>query len=440
MLASWAGGGRLTWTPAAMLVVAALGLPAVWLQWRERGQIRLRALLPLLLWLAMLGIGLANPSYILSDNGDRLPRPGWISWLPSTVDRAMAVDAAFPWLVALLEGGIIFAVRPSPRFGRVLWAVATANGFVLAAVGAAFRFSHATEMLGFLPVPEPDYFFATFFYKNHWAAYGALCATAGLTLALDGWDRAVAGDARARGRTLFFSAIGLLTLVTLPLPRSRSGALFALLLLLGWVAGLVTGLGAKRAGAARGKAITAAVLIALAGVIVGYGANAYRPRAQADMERTVRQLATAEHGAPVDLRWLASIDTARMAMLHPWLGWGVGSFPVVFPLLKGNYLRDANGHATARFEFAHDDWLQLWAETGIVGMLVLLVPVWFLSWRAWHRGSAARRILGGCALIAAYAWVDFPFNNPAVLLLWTMLLATAALERARRPAYCLAPE
>ena len=27
-------------------------------------------------------------------------------------------------------------------------------------------------------------------------------------------------------------------------------------------------------------------------------------------------------------------------------------------------------------------------------------------------------LLGGCGLILVYAWVEFPFGNPAVVILW----------------------
>lgn len=422
---SWAGGGRLAWSPAALFVGAVLGLPAVWLQAREEDGLRLRGFVPFACWLGLLGVELLNPSHVHDPGAGWLPRSGWIPWLPTTVDRELAVRAALPWLAALLEGGIFATMRPSARVTRVIWTVAALNGFLLAAVGAAFRFAQAGEMLGFIAVPDV-YFFATFFYKNHWAAYGALCAWTGIVLALGAWDRARPGDPRARGRLVFFTVISLLTAVTLPLAGSRSGALFAIALAAGWLGGLLFGLRSEQRYNSRQRALIAALLIASAALIVSYGASAYGPRARTDMERTVRQLSQATRGESADLRWLVSSDTWRMAKERLWFGWGLGSFEVVFPHFQGPYLRGTDGQPDGRVEFAHDDWLQALAESGVVGLAILLFPAVRLAARAWRRSRSARRMVLGCAVIAAYAWIDFPFNNPAILLLWTLLLVTAS--------------
>jgi O-antigen ligase len=78
-------------------------------------------------------------------------------------------------------------------------------------------------------------------------------------------------------------------------------------------------------------------------------------------------------------------------------------------------------------EFAHDDWLQLLAEAGVVGFCVLLIPAGVLVRRGWREGGVAGRWgLAGCGAIALFAWIDFPLNNPAVLMLGVVMLSSAS--------------
>ena len=419
LFASWAGGGGFAWARTTLLVITALGLPALWLRRAEGGRIRPAAFGCLALWLLLMGVALLNPSHRALAGGGWEPRPGWIPWLPATVDRGASLAAQVPWLAAILEASLLAAVQPHRRVVRFIWSVIALNGFALAATGAAFRFNGATDVLGFIAAPEPSYFFATFFYKNHWAAYGALCAAAGIALALRAWAHARTGDPAGRGRALLFSSTALLTAITLPLPGSRLGALLAVMLLVLWLGGMARGTWRSHRKLGIGLVTVSALTIA------AYGFDAYRSRAEFDWQRTVRQLSSVRTGVAPDIRFLVSRDTARMALARPWFGWGVGSFPLVFPLYQGDYLRGPDGRPEARFEFAHDDWVQLAAEAGVVGLLVLLVPASRLARHGWRAGSAARTVLAGCGAIALMAWVDFPFNNAAVISLWAMLLASA---------------
>ena len=426
VFSAWAGGGRMPWAPPAMLAIAGCGVIVLFLRRSEGESVRLRALVPLALWLVLLAIALLNPSHVDDSTGVRAPNLRWISWLPATVDPGATLVAELPWLTALLQGGVLVAARPGRRLVRFIWGAAALNGFALAAVGAAFHFAEANMMLGFIEVPEPTYFFATFFYKNHWVAYGALSAAAGAAVALQSWRQALLGDPRARGRAILFGTTSLLTAITLPLPRSRTGGLLAIALIVGFFAVLLAMLAQNR-GVSRGRRVAVIGLLSLLVLAAsGYGFNAYLPRAREDWKRTVIQVENARRGESLELRLLLSRDTWRMAAARPWFGWGIGSFEVTFPIFQGDYLRGPDGRTNARVEFAHNDWLQMAAEAGLAGLAVLLVPIMGAARRAWREGGIGGRWgLAGCGAIAVFAWIDFPFNNPSVLVLWTTLLLTA---------------
>jgi len=426
VFSSWAFGGRVPWAPPWILLLAAAGLPAVLLRHREGMRVRLYGFLPLVLWLALLGAALLNPSHAHADGGAWLPRSAWIPWLPTTADRPATLWASLPWIAALVQAGVLVSVRPQRRVVRWIWGTAAMNGFALAAIGAAFHFAQADKLLGLEDAPEPDYFFATFFYKSHWAAYGALSGFAGTALSLRSWPGLLLGNPYARGRFCLFGAVSLLTAMTLALPRSRAGAVLAALLVAGFLATLLVALLRSTAFVGRSRLFLAAAVAAAALAAIAYGVELDARRGRSDIERTEQEIANAENGGPIDLRVLLSRDTWHMARDRPVFGWGLGCFEMVFPIYQGSYLRGPDGLPDARVEFAHNDWLQMAAEMGAVGLAVLLLPALGIFRSGWREGGPAGRWgLAGCALIALYAWVDFPLNNPAVLVLWTVLLVSA---------------
>jgi O-antigen ligase len=113
-----------------------------------------------------------------------------------------------------------------------------------------------------------------------------------------------------------------------------------------------------------------------------------------------------------------------MAAAKPWFGWGLESYAYVFRIF--NTQRAAETWVWIPFYArAHNDWLQSLAEVGFVGtgLLALLVlrPLLAVHWRRVH-SLLPRYLLAGCALVLLYAWVEFPFANPAVMLVfWSSL-------------------
>lgn len=428
---SWLGGGRAAGALDLVLTLVAATLPLWLLARRENLRTNGFALLPAGLWIVFVGLALLNPSHAIGPDGAWHERAGWLRWLPTTADRARTLAGALPWLAALAQGAALAGLPLSARATRLVWGGVALNAFLLAAIGAGFHFLGADRMLGAFDVPDTTYFFATFYYKNHWAAYGALGGIAGATLAAAAWPAALAGQPAARGRVVFFGGTALLTLCTLPLPGSRAGLLLAAAIVAGfaaWMAGQL-----PRGAVSRRRRWGAVLLVALALGIAGFVGRFYLERGRADLARTQQQLARHAAGGMLDLRVELTRDTWRMAQARPWFGWGVGCYEIVFPVFQGGYLRDAGGRPTARFEFAHNDWLQVLAETGGWGAALLLGAAGAASVRSWRAtGPAGRLALAGAALLPLYAWIDFPFHNPAVLLLWTVLVVTAG--RLRRSA------
>lgn len=110
-------------------------------------------------------------------------------------------------------------------------------------------------------------------------------------------------------------------------------------------------------------------------------------------------------------------------LVHPVNGWGLGSFVYVFPSYQGTGalfgLMPMSVEATTYANAAHNDFLQLAMETGVIGLGLgawLLVEVW--------RGATkpARFAIGITAILCL---TGFPMQSPA-----TVMLAVVAASHA----------
>jgi O-antigen ligase len=115
-------------------------------------------------------------------------------------------------------------------------------------------------------------------------------------------------------------------------------------------------------------------------------------------------------------------NTAEMALEYPLTGTGLGSFKYVFP-------RYQEVNPDRRFSHAEGDWIQYFAETGAVGVLLLLafgvglvrVLLRGLSRRGSRRALAAGGFVG-LAGIVLHGFVDTSLHIPANMVAATVLL------------------
>jgi len=73
-------------------------------------------------------------------------------------------------------------------------------------------------------------------------------------------------------------------------------------------------------------------------------------------------------------RWDVLKDSLRIAR-KPMLGWGLGAFETVYPAFRSFY-------TTVYDNAAHNDYVQVLVESGIVGFIFV---VWFINLRIPHR-------------------------------------------------------
>lgn len=424
---TWMLAGRADAAPYIYFPLCGLSVVvSCWLARRERFPINYRGFLPLLLLGSVTAASLLNISFMpLPENPSVLiTRPGWIAWLPGTIDRSETLRAAVPWISALMLAGAIRQANFGPRAVRLLWAALLIHGLVVSGVGAYFFFTDPNSILGLFRDPY-GYHFASFVYRNHWAAYVVLLVAVALGFsfsALRHWSRRRIGlDAILPGLV-----VALLLAITLPMPGTRSGMVMVALLFSSAAFFLL-----RRIARINDMPISRrwSLLLLIAGFLasVGFvGVSLNRQTLQKHWNRTVQEAQGLTQGA-ASIRMNFTKDTLRIAWERPVWGWGLGSFARVFRSYHGDYLRDEYGRPKARLLRAHNDWAQIWAEAGIVGLMVLVVPVIMRLRDICSDGRPLFRWAAfGLILLLLYGWVDFPFHNPAVLFLWVAILCSAS--------------
>jgi O-antigen ligase len=263
--------------------------------------------------------------------------------------------------------------------------------------------------------PPQTYFFSTFVYDNHWGAFVILMASACLGLALH-YSRHGGGRPVIQTPAPGLGAALLLLVATVPLSGSRSCSALILVLLAGaflsWAAAFI------RSRRRRGKPVAVPLLGAVAAAAVAAGA------VWCVDQDVIAQRKVGGIGSRADLYR----DTWRMARDRIWFGWGTASYPYVF-MLYNTQAPDRRDRLPKFYHDAHNDWLQSLAEHGVVGTALLglcgIVPLLGIRPRQLAL-SVPSRLLAGCGLILAYAWVEFPFGNVAVVLCWWLCFFCAA--------------
>jgi O-antigen ligase len=121
-------------------------------------------------------------------------------------------------------------------------------------------------------------------------------------------------------------------------------------------------------------------------------------------------------------------DSLRMLIRKPILGWGLGTFPIVYPEFRSFY-------TTFFVNQAHNDYLQLLVETGLAGFAI---AVWFMvllfrqaasklkNWTDTATGSLTVAALLGIVGILVHSFLDFNLQIPANAALFFVLCALAA--------------
>ncbi len=220
--------------------------------------------------------------------------------------------------------------------------------------------------------------YGTFEQPNPYAGYLGLIAPLALSLALEGWQR---GE-RSLGEFLVFcGALGTMA-VAMAMSWSRGA----------WI-GFAAAIAAVSAVRSRRAAAAFAALVAIGALVLMLGSFQLLPEALTqrftdflpyvrpfdvrDVEVTDANFAVVERMAHWQAGW-------RMWAEHPWRGVGIGNYEPIYPAYYIPPWKEPLGHA-------HNYYLNIAAETGLIGLLAYLA-LWGAAF--WQTVQTIRRTSG----------------------------------------------
>jgi len=334
-----------------------------------------------------------------------------------TLNAASSRDAmltiAADVLILFLAANL-FAAAPRQTWDRLGWTVAM-YAMTLALFAVLQFLSGSRHIYWTISTPADAYIFGPYVSHNNYA---------GLMEMLIPLSTGFLMSQRShRGRYLLGFAV-LLAIASLVISGSRGG-ITAMVVEMAIFAGLIQ----RANGYIRRMAVPMVALVAAAIISAVW----IMPTSALERFQRVARAPEVEYG----VRNSMSRDAVHIARDHPLIGTGLGSFRSVYPIYQSvptNFIID----------YAHNDYAQALAETGLAGASVLLsaLVLFFAglyrllrmplkSTGAWIRASAG---IGCCGLLV-HCWLDFNLHIPANAA-WFAFLVGITQCSLTSPEYC----
>jgi hypothetical protein len=311
-----------------------------------------------------------------------------------TVDRFATERASLQWMTWAAVYYIGVSTLKDENVAKLLRASIVWFGFTVAIEAILQAYLSPGKVFGLFPTGYHDFVMGPIVYHTHFAALMETILPIALFLAL-----------RESGESYTFLGISAVLLTALVVSASRGGLLIGFAEVLG-VLFLSHVQKAKVGRRIRFAALTLAGATGILTLIVGFETASAR----------------FSSGALTAGRLQFALSTLHMIAARPWFGWGLGSWPAVYPAF-------ATFDPGAIVNQAHCDWLQWIAEGGLpVGLAMLSLSLWGIK-------PAVRSIWGiGVIAVLIHASFDYPFSRPAVGA-WPILILSmaAATQQTKSP-------
>jgi len=320
-------------------------------------------------------------------------------------------------LLIYFAASLVFVDTPNRL--RLLVRTITIFGFLLAIFGLTQSFTTSkVYWIRELPQSQP---FGPFINRHHFAGYMELAIALPLGLLFS-------GALEKEKRFIYLFAVGLMS-VALIMTNSRGGliSLIAEIMFLVAVGGLrrrhTRRRTTERKAGIKGAAIRAGLALAL--VVVVLGAVTFLG-GESGLSRLLGSINTDDPSTGRTHFWAVTVDIIKT---HPILGIGLGAFSVV-------YTGYDSRNGLFRLEQAHNDYLQVLSDGGIVGAalgLFFVISLFRMGFarRATHdrfRRGVATGALAGCFAVLVHSFFDFTLHTTSNSLLFLILAALATMN------------
>jgi O-antigen ligase len=292
-------------------------------------------------------------------------------------------------------------------------------GFCLALFGLTQSFTSPTKVYWIRELNQSTAF-GPFINRHHFAGYMEL--TIALPLGL-----LFAGAVDKEKRLLYLFIAGLMG-VALVMTTSRGGiiSLVAEILFLVIVTGIWRSRSERRrVRSGRLKRIAGRVGMAAA-LLVGLFLGVMLLGGEFSINRFIDSVNTDDPTTGRAHFWTVTLEIIKA---HPFVGTGLGAFGVV-------YTRYDSRNGLFRLEQAHNDYLQVLSDGGIIGAVLALSFVALLFYKALSRARSkddfrrgvALASLSGCFAVLVHSFFDFTLHTTSNALLFLVLAALATLN------------
>src|SRR5882757_2201110 len=309
-----------------------------------------------------------------------------------TVDRFATERATLQWMTWATVYHIGVSTLHDESLGKRLRRGLVWFGFAVSVEAILQAYLSPGKVYGLFPSGYHDFVMGPIVYHTHFAVFVETILPIALVLAL--------GEAKESYTFLGVSAVLLAALVV---SASRAGLLIGLVEVLGvlLLLHLQKGNTGRRI---RLAALTLAVATGILTLIVGF--------------ETASARFFSEPLAAGRIQF--AVSTVHMIAAHPWVGWGLGCWPAVYPAF-------ATFDPGAIVNQAHTDWLQWTAEGGLpVGLAMVCLAIWGIR-------PAIRSIWGiGLLAVLIHALFDYPFSRPAMGAWPILILSMVAVNQPAR--------
>ena len=290
-------------------------------------------------------------------------------------------------------------------------------GFFLAIFGLTQSFTSPTKVYWVRELNQSTAF-GPFINRHHFAGYMELTISLPLGLLL-------AGSIDKEKRLLYLFIAGLMG-VALVMTTSRGGiiSLVAEIVFLVIVTAIWRSHGEHKR-ISRVKRVGTRVALAAA-LIVGLFAGVILLGGEFSLNRFIDSVNTDDPTTGRAHFWSVTLDMIRA---NPILGTGLGAYGVI-------YTRYDTRNGLFRLEQAHNDYLQVFSDAGVVGGALALMFVVVLFYRGFDRANSrddfrrgvALGALGGCFAVLVHSFFDFTLHTTSNALLFLILAALATLN------------
>jgi O-antigen ligase len=341
--------------------------------------------------------------------------------------RSFSYDPYATRLVLVEIAGLIvyfaaaLAFIDSPRRLRLVARLVIVFGFLLAVYGLMQHFVNPRTIF-FVREPPQAEPFGPYINRHHFAGYMELVLAMPLGLLFAG--------AVERERMLLYAFASAIMAIALVMTNSRGGmvSMVCEIMFLAAVAATVRRRGGReekldaservRAAAVRVGLGFAMIVAVFFGVLYFGGEDA--------LSRLVGSVNSADPTTGRAHFWKGTVGIIED---HPLLGTGLGAFSAVYP-------RYDTGNGTYRLEQAHNDYLQILSDAGVVGGALGLAFVVVLFRTALKRMQSHDKVrrgialgaLAGCSGVLVHSFFDFTLHTTANALMFLVLAALATVN------------